>query len=374
MERWNQIKNRVFHAWVAEIVLILVMIVLTFFMLESVENIQGSARVVNYTGIVRGATQRLVKLEQNGQPNDELITQLNTILDGLEHGGGTYDLIQLDSEEYRERLEKVIRYWDFLKQEIFSARKNGAEDTRLLPMSETYFFLANDLVESAEEFSQKHATQIRWLEFFMLLDMGVILFLLIKQTVKAIRLGHRNSELNKTAYIDIHTGLPNKSSCEKILSRREVITVPTSCIMFDLNDLKRVNDNLGHIAGDTLILNFAHILRRVIPERHFLGRYGGDEFVAVITDMDKEEIEQLIEKIRAEINAFNELSRQLPISFACGYAFSSDYQECTIEVLLGKADYNMYHNKQEMKTGEQKQKGSDRNTKGNKEESIAENL
>lgn len=52
--------------WIRESILIIILVVLTSFMLINVNNIQGSARVVNYAGIVRGATQRLVKLELSG--------------------------------------------------------------------------------------------------------------------------------------------------------------------------------------------------------------------------------------------------------------------------------------------------------------------
>ena len=45
--------------------------------------------------------------------------------------------------------------------------------------------------------------------------------------------------------------------------------------MFDLNNLKTVNDTMGHSAGDQLILNFAKLLCSVIPEKDFVGRYGG---------------------------------------------------------------------------------------------------
>lgn len=337
------------RTWLAESLLILLLVILTFFMVKSVENIQGSARVVNYTGIVRGATQRLVKLEMAGRPDDALIEKLNTVLSDLNQGGGPYGLVHLESQEYREKLHAVIHYWEDLQEEIMAARENGPEQTNLLAMSEGYFFLADELVASAEHFSQTHATQIRWLEGAMLLDIAMILFLLVRQTMKAANLGRRNHELNKTAYIDIHTGLPNKSRCEQVLTAREDITVPTSCMMFDLNDLKWVNDNLGHIAGDTLIYNFAHILRRVLPEKHFLGRYGGDEFVAVLEDVDRDKIEALIEDVQEEVRRFNADGRQVPISFAYGYAVSSDYQHCTLEVLLGKADHNMYQNKRGMK-------------------------
>jgi len=55
-----------------------------------------------------------------------------------------------------------------------------------------------------------------------------------------------NDELSEKAYIDLATGLPNKNKCEELLSAHYVINKPTACFMLDLNDLKKVNDTLGH--------------------------------------------------------------------------------------------------------------------------------
>ena len=81
---------------VLEIGLILLLIVLTVCMMLKVRNIQGNARVVNYAGILRGATQREMKLEIAGQENDEMIEYLDDIFDGLMHGGGKYNLTRLN--------------------------------------------------------------------------------------------------------------------------------------------------------------------------------------------------------------------------------------------------------------------------------------
>lgn len=69
-------------------------------------------------------------------------------------------------------------------------------------------------------------------------------------------------------------------------------------IIFDLNDLKEVNDTLGHIAGDTLIMNFAHIIRTSIPEKYFVGRYGGDEFIALLNDVSEDEVKSIIKRFK----------------------------------------------------------------------------
>ena len=52
-----------------------------------------------------------------------------------------------------------------------------------------------------------------------------------------------------------------------------------------LNDLKKVNDTLGHEMGDIMILNFAKLLRKVVPLRYFVDRFGGDEFIVIAEDI-----------------------------------------------------------------------------------------
>lgn len=68
---------------VIESCLIVILIVLVAIMMVLIGKLQGTARVINYTGLVRGATQREVKLEITGNPNDELINYLDGILEDL---------------------------------------------------------------------------------------------------------------------------------------------------------------------------------------------------------------------------------------------------------------------------------------------------
>jgi diguanylate cyclase (GGDEF)-like protein len=172
-----------------------------------------------------------------------------------------------------------------------------------------------------------------------------LVILIMLQTAMALKMARKNQLLEQKAYIDIHTGLPNKGSCEELLNNREILREPTACVIFDLNNLKTVNDTRGHSAGDQLILSFARLLRRVIPEKHFVGRYGGDEFMAVIYHTDRQEVEGILDSLRREADAANRDGNQLPLSYAYGWAISADYEGCIMQTLLDKADYCMYENK-----------------------------
>ena len=67
-----------------------------------------------------------------------------------------------------------------------------------------------------------------------------------------------------------------------------------------LNNLKIINDTKGHSKGDQLIFNFARLLRNVIPKEAFVGRYGGDEFMVVIYNTSKMEIEDILKQLSME--------------------------------------------------------------------------
>lgn len=82
--------------------LILILVVLIIYMMIQISRLQGTARVINYAGLVRGATQREVKLEITGNQNEELINYLDDILSGLRYQDGHYDLVRLYDKEYQE--------------------------------------------------------------------------------------------------------------------------------------------------------------------------------------------------------------------------------------------------------------------------------
>ena len=326
--------------------LILILVVLIIYMMIQISRLQGTARVINYAGLVRGATQREVKLEITGNQDEELINYLDDILSGLRYQDGHYDLVRLYDKEYQEKLQIQSDYWDKLKIEIEAVRNVGYENTDIVNMSEIYFKMADETVFAAENYSQRIAERIRTIELLSALDMLCLVILVIIQTMAAMKMAVKNKLLEQKAYTDAHTGLPNKRACKELLINKEIIKEPTACIMFDLNNLKTVNDTMGHSAGDQLIMNFARLLRSVIPEKDFVGRYGGDEFMAVIYHTSKTEVEDLLKSLYREKDRLNSNENQIQIDYACGWAFPDEDGAYTMQMLLDKADVYMYENKQ----------------------------
>lgn len=120
-------------------------------------HMQGNARVINYTGIVRGATQRLVKQEMNGFPNDALIQRLDDIISELSTGEGENDLIVLPDDTHQALMKQMQQAWGGLKQEIGLVRQ-GKPAQRLYEISESFFDLADRAVSAAERYSETRVT------------------------------------------------------------------------------------------------------------------------------------------------------------------------------------------------------------------------
>ena len=339
-------------AAVLQSILILVMLLLVTSMILQINALQGPARVINYAGIVRGATQREVKLEVVGQPNDELIVYLDEILHGLKVGGGKYNLVSLKDEAYQKDLDIQMEYWQKLKDEIYRVRDLGFAQTEIVDISEAYFRLADQTVSAAEEYSQSIAGVLRYLEFGTTMDVTVLILIMLSRSLEAMWMRRRNSQLEQKAYTDQHTGLPNKGRCEAFFTDEALMQRAVACIVFDLNNLKTANDTLGHSVGDQLILNFARLLRNAVPAPNFVGRYGGDEFMAVISDATREETEAILNRLEKDVAEFNCLhhgGQFVEVSYACGVAHSSEFPNCSFRVLFDRADKCMYENKKAMR-------------------------
>ena len=100
-------------------VLTSLLIVLILIIILMVSRIQGTARVVNYAGLVRGKTQRIIKLEDAGMPQEEMIADVDEYIKGLRFGSDELNLVSLDDKAFQMKMKELDTYYDSLKQEIY---------------------------------------------------------------------------------------------------------------------------------------------------------------------------------------------------------------------------------------------------------------
>lgn len=143
------------------------------------------------------------------------------------------------------------------------------------------------------------------------------------------------------------TGLYNKG--KYINLREQAFGKPKkiAVINFDVNSLKKVNDEKGHEAGDQLIIKAASSIA-VITSEHIMGfRTGGDEFVVIACNVSEADAEALIERWKEALAAMNKEDDGIPCSVAHGLACGENNYD--LEGLLNEADERMYEKKREMK-------------------------
>ncbi|WP_432631277.1 ATP-binding protein [Brotaphodocola sp.] len=335
-------------------VLTTVLIVLFFCIMSIVGKIQGTARVVNYAGLVRGKTQRIIKLEIAGSPQDEMIESVASFIEGLREGSDTWNLVRLNDAQFQDKLTELSADFDDLREEILKVRQLGYQNTDIIAESEAFFGICDEATGLAEAYSQKKATALSHLEQVVVLDTIGLVILIGIELVKALRYAAMNRILQSKVYLDEATGLPNKNKCEEILGAPELAgeNGSTALCVFDLNNLRTINNSLGHAKGDEYIRNFAVELRKALAPEYFVGRDGGDEFLAVLHGLNHEEVQTCMAQIRTHMAEYSKEHPEMPISYAAGYALSDDFPECTMRELFRYADKNMYIDKNQAKMEE----------------------
>jgi diguanylate cyclase (GGDEF)-like protein len=143
---------------------------------------------------------------------------------------------------------------------------------------------------------------------------------------------------------DVLTKLKNRSFYVDELNRLERKGPhPVSAIIVDVNNLKTVNDQLGHAAGDALLRRAGEVLAKAIQKPFHAARIGGDEFAVLMPGADERDAELAMESIGKLIELNNQFYTGPKLSFSMGCA--SCEQGGRLEDMLRAADSAMYENK-----------------------------
>jgi diguanylate cyclase (GGDEF)-like protein/PAS domain S-box-containing protein len=149
-------------------------------------------------------------------------------------------------------------------------------------------------------------------------------------------------------YYSLHdqlTGLYNRALFEEELKRlgggREY---PVTIISADLDNLKLINDTLGHDKGDLLLRAAAEVMKKSLRASDILARVGGDEFVVILPRTGAETVNEILKRISSHISSHNRQNPQLPLSISLGWSTAEDESKL-LEDVYGEADDLMYRDK-----------------------------
>ncbi|MBJ6752559.1 GGDEF domain-containing protein [Geomonas anaerohicana] len=166
--------------------------------------------------------------------------------------------------------------------------------------------------ESPPLWSQVPGYLIRVFPFILIAHVGAIL---AGETEAA------HAEVERLSLTDDLTELNNMRSFEALALQQERVSrryrTPFAICMLDADNLKQINDRYGHLAGTELIKWTARVIRSNIRESDIAARFGGDEFIILYADHDKEQILPAVERIVRAMNS-------------CPFSYEGDMIDCTL--------------------------------------------
>lgn len=160
-----------------------------------------------------------------------------------------------------------------------------------------------------------------------------------------LTLAHHN--LEKIAVTDRLTGLYNRTKLDEVfaneLARAERYNESLAVIMADIDKFKTVNDTYGHQIGDSVLTEFAAIMRKLVRDTDTLGRWGGEEFLVICSHADLNSAYILAERIRAAVagHSFSVVGQK-----TCSFGVASYRPGDTAETIVNRADMALYEAKQ----------------------------
>lgn len=152
-------------------------------------------------------------------------------------------------------------------------------------------------------------------------------------------------KLEELSYYDSLTRLFSSNYYHKQEKRlNELYDSSIGVIIGDLDNLKKINDSLGHAGGDRLLINFGNLLKREVNTDTVVARYGGDEFVILMENTSEENVKKLYFGLKQSIKEFNKINQTMPIEVSIGWAYSPTSLG-VVEKIFKIADDMMYENK-----------------------------
>ena len=188
----------------------------------------------------------------------------------------------------RERAQFQMLTGDWLSQkkayresfEAYSSAKEIVDTYQDVYLLKTIQEKRLKISEIMEDIHLSYQVQKEYIQLLQIINERELAFKAIKLNVK-----HQLSKIQKKAELDYLTGLYNRSYLNELvtswLSETTDTNTPISCIAFDLDGFKAINDVHGHLMGDEVIREVGMLCKSALSPGFIIGRYGGDEFVII---------------------------------------------------------------------------------------------
>lgn len=157
-----------------------------------------------------------------------------------------------------------------------------------------------------------------------------------------------NMELDNAVYSDALTGIANRYSVDAYIGQFLGKPLPEDMgvVTLEMTNLSEINKAHGHSGGDLAIQAFSSILQNAAGRTCFIGRNGGNKFVAIFRDCTESRLERFLEKVEALTDERNAAQDDVPIRYSAGTAFNEGGEAGTVTELVALSDRRAWKNHQ----------------------------
>lgn len=180
---------------------------------------------------------------------------------------------------------------------------------------------------------------VRVLCFLLWVTLGLSFLCLFYDFNSWSDLRRENMELDNAVYSDALTGVANRYSVDVYLGRylNQPLPADTGCVTLDLTSLKEINSCTGHEGGDEAIRAFSDILQNSAEGVFFIGRNGGNKFLAIFRECSRKRLDRFMEEVEKGTEAWNR-EHPVPIRYSSGLAFDEGPDVHTLTELVALSD------------------------------------
>ena len=177
----------------------------------------------------------------------------------------------------------------------------------------------------------------------------------VKELIVRIEHAKKHDALYRISLHDELTGLYNRRGfftlAEHLLKQSKRNQEGLYLLYADLDNLKGINDMLGHQKGDWALIDTANVLKENFRDSDIIARIGGDEFVVMPIGKRGDNVELILNRLQTAVAMDNlKHKREYKLSISTGTAYFDSWSPCTIDELLSQADKSMYKQKRNKQT------------------------
>lgn len=231
---------------------------------------------------------------------------------------------------------------DLILLDLYMPEINGIEVARLIRQIDEYISIPIVFLSSEDDFTkQMEAMSIGGDDFVRKPIRAANLVSLVRNRMDRLK------TLRSFMVRDSLTGLLNhttfRTKLNQEINRCKRTFSPMALAMLDIDHFKQVNDRFGHAAGDSVLKSISRLLKQRLRKTDLIGRYGGEEFVALLLDTDADQAFEVIDELRqhfSQIEHFPDREGGLQVTFSGGIAAFPEFN--TANSLSEAADQALY--------------------------------